>query len=616
MFNRLAALLTLTAIAFSLFFARPAAAQIRTIDNYNGSLIKHGISWKEGGVVYHPSFYTGFAPRVEDPNRIHFHVSRGNQARLTATLDEMTILTYLYGLKKRSDVFTSMTNSRTILPIQHKLVDMYHSIIKSDAYRILPLTSAYDRGQLSREELYEASLGILKALNPGRVFALRFDMRGQTLSWRDRDLRTLGDRARLAGAVDAAAVKAFLAKNPRESIVATNNLLFGRINAIALSDAQLAKLADLVVSATLAPIADEALVEKAMDYFTDVTEKRYDFRVVVNRQYRKALECSVASCDLVYHELTAIYPNGSVREMVRDREGNRVAKIQENGVMKFVERSYGDVDHIRVEPFYGFIPKMDYTDSGNGIHNPAVRTYLKSSKYKSLYDVLGIPKTDSTLWIVSRGLVSHGCTRLATGHLLEARDIFPSNPREMPKVKYTGNLSTDYDLFDIDGSGRLRVMGVDYLIAYNIVADFGEGYREGNGLLSQSFKKPEFYELIYGKRQYVVSNGSYVFPNPYISYFANAKPGAKRASAFSVRMSGDFPLYEQAYEKDKVQFFDIPRLGVGSLETDSNDRMNESHQLVRLFGRIAGCGPFAREFSRCHEMKFEQEMSSILSKIR
>jgi hypothetical protein len=99
------------------------AQSIRTIEDYNASLITNGISWKEGSAVYYPSFYTGFAPRVEDANRIHFHLSRGNQARLTTPLDEMTVLTYLYGLKKRSDVYTALIQSKTIVPMQHRLVD-------------------------------------------------------------------------------------------------------------------------------------------------------------------------------------------------------------------------------------------------------------------------------------------------------------------------------------------------------------------------------------------------------------------------------------------------------------------------------------------------------------
>ena len=39
------------------------------------------------GVYFHwyePSFYAGFAPRTQDPTRLHIELSRGNQVRVTA----------------------------------------------------------------------------------------------------------------------------------------------------------------------------------------------------------------------------------------------------------------------------------------------------------------------------------------------------------------------------------------------------------------------------------------------------------------------------------------------------------------------------------------------------
>ena len=41
---------------------------------------------------YEPSFYTGFAPGTQDPNRVHIELSRGNQVRFTLgrIVDEFT----------------------------------------------------------------------------------------------------------------------------------------------------------------------------------------------------------------------------------------------------------------------------------------------------------------------------------------------------------------------------------------------------------------------------------------------------------------------------------------------------------------------------------------------
>ncbi len=71
------------------------------IDDYNASLAKFGMPFFSR---YPATFYTGFAMRVEEPKRLHFRAGRGNQVRLTAILDEYTVLTYLYTLQKRSRV--------------------------------------------------------------------------------------------------------------------------------------------------------------------------------------------------------------------------------------------------------------------------------------------------------------------------------------------------------------------------------------------------------------------------------------------------------------------------------------------------------------------------------
>ena len=51
------------------------AGEAYTIDDYNASLAKFGIPFY---TRYPASFYTGFAPRVEEPKRIHFRAGRGN----------------------------------------------------------------------------------------------------------------------------------------------------------------------------------------------------------------------------------------------------------------------------------------------------------------------------------------------------------------------------------------------------------------------------------------------------------------------------------------------------------------------------------------------------------
>ncbi len=43
---------------------------------------------------WEPTFYTGFAPRALDPRRLHVHVGRGNQLRITLVLADDVIDSY------------------------------------------------------------------------------------------------------------------------------------------------------------------------------------------------------------------------------------------------------------------------------------------------------------------------------------------------------------------------------------------------------------------------------------------------------------------------------------------------------------------------------------------
>src|SRR5215472_1594984 len=56
------------------------------------------------GVYFHwyePSFYTGFAPRTQDPQRVHIELSRGNQVRFTMVLGDTELDNYLDDLSVR-----------------------------------------------------------------------------------------------------------------------------------------------------------------------------------------------------------------------------------------------------------------------------------------------------------------------------------------------------------------------------------------------------------------------------------------------------------------------------------------------------------------------------------
>ncbi len=590
----------LLALASLTVFTSTSLSQ--TVEDFDRALITNGVSWKSGTYTYYPSFYTGFAPRVEDPNRIHFHLSRGNQIRLSTQLDEYTVLTYFYNLLKRETLIDQAVAAGLIKLEQQNQTNLFRAVLNSEHFQIRKVADQASNKALSREQLYEQSLTAMEQLNPGRIFHIRLNLTAAIQRWQNT-----ADAFKTASGNTALAE--YMAKNPQKTITLLNDLVWGRINAVSLNPALVTKMADTLNS------SPSLFESKALELFSVATEGRYNFKVLRNGTLQPSIYQNANGETLLeYPELTAIYPNGSVKDYTSDRDGNKIPIIRETGVMNFISRDTHDVDHIRVEPFYGYIPKMDYTPTGNGIHNPAVRTSLHSSVYKSLYKDLNIPEKDNTLWIVSRGGVSHGCTRMAAGHVLEVREIFPSSNERMKKLRYFGNASQDYDLYDITGSGELQIMGVQYYLAYDIAADSGEGYREGAGLIPSSLNRAAFYEVLYGQKQFRIENNTYVFVNPYISQFVMDKKGKDRGQAFSVKIAGEYNLYEQAYQKDKLQFFSMSSSQMSSL-SESNDFKSTGKQLVRLFGRANGCGPFKAEFPLCNEDQFEKEFAALIPQI-
>ncbi len=584
----------------------PIMASGFSIDDFNNSLIVNGVAWKPNRTTYLPAFYTGFAPRIEDANKIHFHLSRGNQIRLTTPLDDYSVLTYLYSLKAREALVEDALAKGIILLDLQNQHEMYKSVVHSNVYSITQLVSKFDSGAMTKEEFYANSLSVIEKLNAGRVFKIRLDMSAYANRWAkasDEFVTTA------AGNLDA-----YISKNPEKTITLVNELIPGRVNLFFISTEVKAKLIETLNAKNTA-----GFTQKAIELFNLATKDRYIFKVLRNGQLQPSFyENASGQFVLEYPEFTAIYPNGSVKDYTKDRDGNMIPIIREPGVLNFVARSYHDVDHIRSEPFYGYAPKMDYTMNGNGIHNSAVRTSLKSSVYKNLYAALNIPANATNLWIVARGGVSHGCTRMSAGHILEVRNIFPASPDQLTKMHYFGNVSQDYDLFDIDGNGQPEVMGVKYFLAYAIAADSGEGYREGAGLTEQSLDRDKFYSALYGQNQFRNENGKYIFINPYISQFVKSKSSDVRGKAFSLRINGEFELYEQDYEKDKIQFFAMSDSQMRAL-TESNDNKSLGKQLVRIFGRATGCGPLKSEYSFCYENQFQDEYTKLvpsLSKVK
>ncbi|MDA8793446.1 hypothetical protein N9N67_09375, partial [Bacteriovoracaceae bacterium] len=339
-------------------------------------------------------------------------------------------------------------------------------------------------------------------------------------------------------------------------------------------------------------------------------------------------------------------------QYVNDGEGNKVPRIQTPGAMTFHGRGHYDVDQIRGKTYYAWIPKMNYDRLGNGYHNPAVSSRIETKitlaegehagSIKRVRELLNIPDEKGLvrLHVVARGGVSSGCNRLAAGHMWELRNIFPSSPKRMAQVKYRGSNSKDYDLFDIDGDGTLEVMGVKYYIAYSlakagastIFKDPTTGKaevpkRNAGAYTGQSFNRVRFLTHLLGANQIKLNSDTKVVSliDPSYSLF-----GAKRVNQrdsysrtrfaidkpFSVSLKGEYKMYEQTYDQDKLQFYKMNKRSMfKSLASEKgSDHTNQGKFFVRTLGRIVGCGPYTDEY--CWESSFDQELKSSLSYVK
>jgi hypothetical protein len=603
------------AIAFaagSLWNAPSYAAY--TIDDYNNSLPIWGTSWKAGsGAIggYYPSFYTGFAARQSNPSRIHIRLARGNNTRISVILDEQTVSDYLFDLVKRYEFYKNVTGrngggaianigndgkNTSFLP----QLASFNKILESDAYGIIPFVARANAGGATREEIYRKGLETITALNPGRVFSIKLNLTNEFRKWKSQ-IRTM------LGSDDAAA---YFAKNPSQAVIAIDSLVWGRVNYIQKPSAEvMGKLARLAEMAKLNTNEDE-FVLNAADLFKTLTGNKFaSHSQAADGRIQDMVQCQgAASCNLIYPEFTTIYPTGTVVSRIRDQFGNSISSFGTVGLWQFLSRSYADIDNIREEPYYGWIPKMDYQGVGNGFHNPAVR----NGTSKAVREALNIPANHSTLWAVMRGGVSHGCSRLASGHAWEMRHILPSQNSVATKVNAFMQDPRDFDVYDIDGDGSNEVMGVKYTISYGTQAASGLANREGKGLDLAERGKATFYSSLYGAKNVftVNSDGTYIFSNPGVSvpsYLDYLKKGVKTR----IVVNGDLPLYEQDYERDKIQLY-VPS-DTSGLQEVSNGAL--SKRIVRLMGRIRGCAPFSDK-NACGENEFDREAYQIINQAR
>jgi hypothetical protein len=469
---------------------------------------------------YEPSFYTGFAPRTQDPTRVHLELSRGNQLRLTLVLGPQELDAYLDNLLLKRDTVREMVDKEVIRLTTNKEFERFTKTLTDTGAE----ETARARESLGPESYRRKTIEIMRRLNPGRVFVIEIPKERVIRQWFEV-LRGLKD-----GALDSGDMR----------IDAANAILPGRANLHELNDrlrGELRKAAALARSEK--SWSGKRFVAEALKFLELATLGHYP----------------VIGGKVTAVEFTAVYPAATAMAWIPYKD----LKLPEFGVTGAWPLSprtqgrgnFGEVDYISPSPGYGYIPLLAYQHAGgvyyNALEGPGVRLRLDDTPFlpkawRAVREDSEPKKTYRNLWIGSRGPTSRGSTRLPAGHMSELRDALPSSSAALAKILSLRNLPQCFDLFDVDGSGSTKVVGLQYYIAYWIDRNTPREPYAGN-------EREAFYRWLYKNNVYFKKNGRAFLKEVPVCRFT----GLHKATEAGV--STDIPIYEAPYARESIQFY-------------------------------------------------------------
>jgi hypothetical protein len=489
---------------------------------------KNTIRWEDTGPApgvyfywYEPSFYTGFAPRTQEPGRVYLQLGRGNQVRLTLVLGDEQIDSYVEDLLMRQQTKQRLVDEKVIeLTTNTQFEPFVQRLAELGAGKL-----AASRATLDAETYRAKSLELMKTLNPGRIFHIRMGVDGLLGQWKDHLLRT--PDAELA--------------SRNGQLEAINAILPGRVKRYQLDPELAAALPRMV---ELARASDK-------DPGAATVEYRREGLLFLEKATRGLYPVRDAHVDV--HEFTAIYPAGTAQSFVT-YQGKKLPNFGVTGVWPLIKRTQGRgavgmVDYLSSNPAYGFITMLPYEDAGgivyNAFHNAGVRTTMSTAFLpQSWRRVEGTRKKDAyqNLWIASRGPVSNGCTRLPSGHMAELRHVLPSDSDRLEGIPTYRNLPHTYDVYDIDGDGTPEVIGLKYFLAYACT-----NQRVPYKAWAPNRREP-FYEWLYHGELSYREDATAFFPEAMACNFVGrrAEPGRKYEN---------IALYEAEFEPETIQFY-------------------------------------------------------------
>lgn len=515
------------ALTFVVTTPSPGAARDFAAPALSGDRAAPGLMVEEPpryGIFYdepEPSFYTGFAPRIDDPSRLHIHLGRGNQLRVTAVLSDATLRDYARDLAERDRVYRELIASRRIELTQNRAFEDFEQRLSDVQLARLVAEEA----ALPPDAVRDRNLGLLEQLNPGRVFRIAIPVEAAMRRWIAE--LTPADRTRLDDA---------------RRLELANLLLPTRLWLTALPPGVGAALDDLV---RRAPARDDAAALDAFApaYTTLLTRVSDGHYPAVGGVLRFA-------------EFTAVYPVGTFNAYT-SWHGKPIPQYPTPGrrALTTHQRTL-TADHVPVDDSYSYSPWLPYMHVGSNMHNsihtpwwkmtPADAKFLPAA-WRTVDRGSRDGKPFSHVRLLSRGPMSHGCTHLNTGHIAELRQMLPAESDALYDVDVYLNKSELYDVFDIDGDFVPEVIGVRYFIAYSLVSGKPDRLRVKN-------ERRAFYDWLYA--------GDLAYEQGDQGVFTDVRDGRfVGRDAREGRSYARLLLREADYQPETVQFYrmvDIP----------------------------------------------------------
>jgi hypothetical protein len=477
------------------------------------------------GIYYdrrEPSFYTGFAPRSQDPARVHLQIGRGNQLRITLVLSDEAIDGYARDLLFRYQTYRELIDSKRITPTQNTAWEDFEQTLGN--VRLEEFVAR--EGELAPAARREGNLELMERLNPGRIFRITMPVDEVVRRW--------------VAQIEPADREA-MSRDRRLELV--NQMLPARLWVSQLDAKRAAGLRELVRAAPDSEaLSDPAALEdfrpRFLAFFGEVSQGHYPVRGDALR----------------FVEFTAVHPIGTFNDYTEFR-GAKIPMYPTPGrrALTTHQRTH-TVDHIPTKLAYSYFPWIPYMHVGKALHNSFHTLWWPMPSNGSAgpgFLPAAWRKVDrgsrdgepfENLWLLSRGPMSHGCTHVNGGHISELRQAMPSDTEKLYDIDVFYNRSYDYDVFDIDGDFTPEVMGVKYYIAYSLRKNRPNRLRVRD-------ERHAYYRWLYGGSDIRFDDRDQV-------WFGEVQDGSFVERTAKVgRVYQGLRLYDVDYQPERIQFY-------------------------------------------------------------